>query len=236
MATGTVKWFNRQNGFGFITQNGGGEDVFVHHTSVEDFDPIALDPPEYFMRVCEQNGDFSFIYSSAPRDSGDAGGWRPRRGPLPPIVPWPSVGERQTGELHSASLRLHNMAGVALGQLDGAARTFIHDWLRKTVRSPLPPDIGDAVRETLWRAGFTGCGEYIETMSGLFFPQNPLGDAGNCVVFVATEIFFNFGAPGLILDPAASGTVRLRDVGVFVGPVPKTRETIVIGYRGGSLD
>jgi hypothetical protein len=186
----------------------------------------SLSPPEFFMRVCEQKGDFSFIYSSAPRD---AGSWRPRPGALlPPIVPWPSVGEQQTGELHLSSLRLHNMARVALGQLDGAARTFVYDWL-KTVEIPLPPDIRGAVRETLYRAGFTGCRECLETTCGLFFPQHPLGDAGNCVVFVATDIFFNFGAPGLLLDSAESGTARFRDVGVFVGPVPKTRETVIIG-------
>lgn len=33
MATGTVKWFNDQKGFGFITQTEGG-DLFVHHTAI----------------------------------------------------------------------------------------------------------------------------------------------------------------------------------------------------------
>ena len=57
MANGTVKWFNGEKGFGFITQDGGGADVFVHYSA------IATDG----FRSLEENQKVEFDVAQGPK-------------------------------------------------------------------------------------------------------------------------------------------------------------------------
>jgi cold shock protein len=57
MATGTVKWFNAEKGYGFITQDGGGADVFVHFSAIQGAGYRSL----------EENDKVEFDVTSGPK-------------------------------------------------------------------------------------------------------------------------------------------------------------------------
>lgn len=57
MAQGTVKWFNAEKGFGFISIDGGGADVFVHFS--------AIDGTGY--RTLEENQRVEFEVTQGPK-------------------------------------------------------------------------------------------------------------------------------------------------------------------------
>lgn len=57
MAQGTVKWFNGDKGFGFITPDGGAPDVFVHYSEIDGTG----------FRTLEENGRVQFEVTQGPK-------------------------------------------------------------------------------------------------------------------------------------------------------------------------
>lgn len=57
MATGTVKWFNEAKGFGFITPDAGGEDVFAHFSAIQ----------AQGFKVLKENQRVSFDVTTGPK-------------------------------------------------------------------------------------------------------------------------------------------------------------------------
>jgi CspA family cold shock protein len=53
VATGTVKWFNGQKGFGFIVPDEGGEDLFIHRSNVDTPDQVLRDDQKVEFEVGE---------------------------------------------------------------------------------------------------------------------------------------------------------------------------------------
>eukprot|EP00959_Pyramimonas_sp_CCMP1952_P425359 8910117-Pyramimonas_sp.AAC.1 len=81
---GTVKWFNSEKGFGFITPSDGGADLFVHQTSIHSEGFRSLDEGEEVeFRIIEEGGRTKAVdvtgpqgayVRGAPRRQGGGGG------------------------------------------------------------------------------------------------------------------------------------------------------------------
>jgi cold shock protein len=76
--TGTVKWFNPEKGFGFITRDNGEKDVFVHQSAIQGGGFRTLDEGERveFEVVQGDKGPAAenVVRTNAPQDSGGGGG------------------------------------------------------------------------------------------------------------------------------------------------------------------
>ena len=92
MASGTVKWFNAEKGYGFISQPGGGADVFVHHSAIQ----------MNGYRVLEEGQAVEFEVEEGPKglmakDVRPAGRLRQPRHPPAPVPGAAEPSERSVG-------------------------------------------------------------------------------------------------------------------------------------------
>jgi hypothetical protein len=118
------------------------------------------------------------------------------------------------------------MISMTRGSLGAAAMQFIEEWLASDNARPSRGTIPDRILEVLRQAGFGGCGEHLELEGGYFFPQRESRTLDEAVPVVAAGVRWVHGAPGLLVSANAAGVHRCCDVGVFVGPVPRTGECI----------
>lgn len=186
----------------------------------------VLEQAEYFMQLCEEKGDFSFIYSIAPRCNVPGRTWRPEVGPIRAIQPWLTSGDGQTGSLEPGYLRLHNMCRMTRGTPTSPANLFITKWLPEgsgDIKSGKTPE---HILMRIRQIGFVGCGDFLELEDGYFFPLSTYTSIDDVFVFTAAGLRWTHGGPGLIATQDVAGLFHFLDVGVFVGILPPSGESI----------
>jgi len=177
-------------------------------------------PVEYFMRLCEENNDYSFIFSTNQRSEVLGRTWRPIGDKITPIISDILVeGNGLSGSLKSTHLQMNNMCRM-------------HPWKSNSViyaiENFLNTDFPEELLKKLREHKFTGCGMCIKLEYGYFFTQSPHKRSKNLFVAVPHDVKFHQGAPALLLRSNDTDINEFCDVGIFIGKAPISSETINI--------
>ncbi|MCJ1351209.1 MAG: hypothetical protein MMC33_001192 [Icmadophila ericetorum] len=185
--------------------------------------------PVTYMALCESLNDFSYIYSSADRDTNPKRRWSPRSGPLPSIFAFHSFGEPQSGQIVPEGLLLDRMLSFEPSHLlNDAARNLIVRWLDKPefVKDP-EIVLGIKLLAAFKDVGFRGVGGPIITGNGIFLPQQSLVRAGEEIrILVSGTIRWVFGAPALAMLAKEGETSYVP--GIFAGVIDVAGATPVL--------
>jgi hypothetical protein len=198
---------------------------------LDGLDNETLLPAEYFMRVCEMKGDYSFIYCVAPRSKIQGKGWRPVAGQIPPVISWfDAFGNGQSGCVKETHLQLNNMCRMSPGSLKANGIKAIVAFLKtNNIEIATPCDFANAILETLRLIGFSGCGDYIELDDGYFFSQSPIIRSEDMRIVISKDLDLIRGNLGLLLRSNGTDIYDFCDVGVFIGRLSKVGESINVG-------
>jgi hypothetical protein len=182
----------------------------------------TTDACEAFMALCERKGDYSFIYSGAPREDAPGRRWRPLSGHVPALLLRHCWGASQPGRADERGLHLDVMVEHPTGELLENGERSIRKWL--AVLEESPSDATDAsLRQAMYQAlrpiGFRGSSQCIDTPAGCFFPFETVAPESVVRVLVATAVKWVFGGPGLACYRRHGGGETYYTPGVFVGAV-----------------
>ena len=187
-------------------------------------------PAEYFMQICEEKGDYSFIYSTAPRSEEPGRRWRPKTADrFRAVFPWHCWGEGQSACVNPTHIQLNGMWLVNPVSTPTTAKPWVADFLKTSDDSSSSEDLPASMLRQLRLAGFQGCGEHLEMETGYFFSYSPLPQGPDLFVAAATGIQMSLGSPGLLLRRNASEIHDFCGIGLFVGRVPKKGVSLDVG-------
>jgi len=126
---GTVKWFNSQKGFGFITPDTGGEDLFVHQSAIESVGFRTLSEGQLVSyNEVEEDGKFKAV-SVTPKGGGSVGGPGKARGGKPTTQPrkWPEGVDPSEGKQIGAVKWFNSEKGFGfVAPASGGDDLFVH--------------------------------------------------------------------------------------------------------------
>ena len=194
--------------------------VFTQQPSWLEQDSTVAELSENLMSLCEQKNDYSFLYSSTPRDGRAGKRWRPKPDFLHAVLAWHLHGSAQGGHYTSEGFWLDSMIKLNLSdELDFAAKEYIVKGLQ--LSTPISSSDHVAASDAFCRLeqiGFTGSNQHVVSTQGLFFPQSQLQldkGSGSLTILVSASLLWTFGAPG-IARTCKEG-LELFTPGVFVG-------------------
>ena len=126
--TGKVKWFNSNKGFGFITPDAGGEDLFVHQSAIqaEGFRSLNENESVEFETTIDE-GKKKAIDVVGRGDGLQRGGFGSRRGAPPPPRKWPDGVDPSAGKQIGAVKWFNSEKGFGfIAPASGGDDLFVH--------------------------------------------------------------------------------------------------------------
>lgn len=173
---------------------------------------------EKFICICEENNDYSFIFSRNERSDEPGKTWRPIGGKVEPVVSNVVIlGGGLSGSFKGTHLQMKNMCRMLPYKINSVT---------KKIEGFLNIDLTKDILEQLKQRGFTGSGKCIKLEYGYFFPQNSHKPSKNFFVVSSHDVKFQQGAPALLLRSTDTNIYDFCDVGVFIGNTPSVSETI----------